>query len=54
MDDGISAQCLEEEKLLYVWRLYQHTEVNGWGGGHWEEKLLYVWRLCYEHTEVNS
>lgn len=33
MDDGISAQCPEEEKLLYVWRLYQHTEVNGWGGG---------------------
>lgn len=34
MDDGISAQCPEEEKLLYVWRLYQHIEVNRffWGG----------------------
>lgn len=35
MDDGISAQCPEEEKLLYVWRLYQHTEVN---------RLFFFWR----------
>lgn len=39
VDDGISAQCPEEEKLLYVWRLYQHTETDLQRAIENEEKL---------------
>ncbi|XP_052713019.1 putative leucine-rich repeat-containing protein DDB_G0290503 isoform X5 [Crassostrea angulata] len=39
VDDGISDQCPEEEKLLYVWRLYQHTETDLQRAIENEEKL---------------
>ncbi|XP_056008830.1 myosin-2 heavy chain-like isoform X24 [Ostrea edulis] len=39
VDDGLSAQCSEEEKLLYVWRLYQHTETDLQRAIENEEKL---------------
>nr|XP_022337051.1 trichohyalin-like isoform X2 [Crassostrea virginica] len=39
VDDGLSAQCPEEEKLLYVWRLYQHTETDLQRAIENEEKL---------------
>ena len=27
-EDGISAQCTDDEKLVLVWKLYLHTEVG--------------------------
>ncbi|KAJ8321093.1 hypothetical protein KUTeg_002680 [Tegillarca granosa] len=41
-EDGLNPQCSEEEKLLYLWKLYQHSELlNGVVAVHGNHKSLH-------------